>query len=127
MQSDKLSLTTIDQLSSLVERDDIEHVLKQVAQLFLDAANDWPTNQILISDFVKELNEYFGTPLTKEKISNKKLDSSSGNTWCHEAGSSVIEMLDVSKKNYGHQNLDETLQKLYSYYESQLKNIDTNS
>src|SRR5205814_5477489 len=98
MQPNNCSLTTIDQLTSLVDIDKSDHKLKDIAHLFLQAATDWPTsNQELISEFVEELKQYFGIPLTKKKISEKTFDSSRYNAWRHEAGSSIMEMLDISE------------------------------
>ena len=49
--------------------------------------NDWPTqDQHKIADFDKELKEYFGSPLTIEKIHLKKFNGK--NAWQVEAGSS---------------------------------------
>ena len=70
------------QLETSSDIDKADHKLKDVAQLFVNAARDWDTfNQTDISDFVKELKEYFGSPLTKEKIANKPLDISGNKVW----------------------------------------------
>ena len=112
------SLTTIDELSSLIDNDKSDHKLKVITQLFLRAALDWPTsNQKLISEFAEELKQYFGTPLTKKKISQKAFDSSRHNAWRHEAGSSIIEMLDLSETFYNHSDFDEALNEILTYYE----------
>jgi Elongation factor Tu C-terminal domain len=119
------SLTTIDQLNILVDIDKNDHKLRDITKLFLNAATDWPTfNQTNISDFTKELKLYFGTPLTKEKISNKQFDTSGGDVWRQEAGSSISEMLDLSEQFYTHSDFDKTIQNILSYYEQELQNID---
>jgi len=119
------TLTTIDQLSNLVDLDKKVHKLKDIAQLFIEAMTDWPTfSQTEISDFVKEVKEYFGTPLTKEKISDKTLNVSDSNLWQHEAGSSIIELLDISERFCNQADFDKILQDILSYYEQLLKNID---
>jgi hypothetical protein len=64
MLSNYSSLTTIAQLSTLVDIDKNDHKLRDITKLFLNAATDWPTfNQINISDFTKEFKLYYGTPL----------------------------------------------------------------
>lgn len=125
MQQSHYKLTTIDQLSTLIDIDKSDYKLKEIAQLFLNAATDWPTyNQTDISEFVKEIKLYYGIPLTKDKISNKPLDTLDGNVWPHEAGSSIAEMLDLSEKFYNQADFDKTVQDILSYYEQQLQYVD---
>ena len=46
-----------------------DHEIKDIANLFLSAMNDWKkTGTTYISEFIIDLKEYFGTPLTIEKI-----------------------------------------------------------
>lgn len=81
-------ITTYSKLWNLVDIDTKYHKQKDIATLFLDAMNDWPTyDQKEITEFIKELKDYFGTPLTIEKITSKKFDGH--NTWQIEAGSSI--------------------------------------
>ena len=116
MQPNNSSLTRISQLETLVDIDKADHKLKDVAQLFINAATDWDTfNQTDISDFVKELKQYFGSPLTKEKIAGKSLD----NAWRHEAGCSIFQMLDLSEKFYNQSDFDKILSDILFYYEQQ--------
>lgn len=68
----KNKITTNSELYDLVELDTTSNKIKQIAELFSTAMNDWPTyNQNEITDFVKEVKEYFGSPLTIEKIDAK--------------------------------------------------------
>jgi hypothetical protein len=125
MLANKSRLTKISQLETLADIDKADHKLKDIAQLFVNAARDWDTfNQTDISDFVKELKEYFGSPLTKEKITNKPMDRLGNNVWRHEASSSIIEMLDLSEKFCNQNNFDKVLIDILSYYEQQMQNID---
>jgi hypothetical protein len=122
MKLDNSSLTTIDELYDLVDSDESDHKLKDIARLFLEASNDWPTsNQTLISEFVQELKQYFGTPLTKKKILEKTFDHSTNNVWRHEAGSSLIEMFEISDQFYSQPDFDKILQNIISYYEQHSK------
>ncbi|HRX93420.1 MAG TPA: hypothetical protein P5158_04855 [Chitinophagaceae bacterium] len=114
-------MTKISQLETLVDIDKSDHKLKDIAELFVNAARDWDTfNQTDISDFVKELKQYFGSPLTKEKITDKPLD----NAWQHEAGSSIFQMLDLSERFYNQADFDKILSDILSYYEQQMQSID---
>ncbi|WP_166437109.1 EF-Tu C-terminal domain-related protein [Niastella caeni] len=114
-------MTKIAQLEALINIDKADHKRKDIAQLFLNAATDWDTfNQTDISDFVKELKLHFGSPLTKEKITNKPLD----NAWRHEAGSSIFQMLDLSERFYLQSDFDKILSDVLFHYEQQMQSID---
>jgi hypothetical protein len=111
------NLTTLDQLGDLVEKDKSDHNLKIIGELFLQAANDWPTpNQMEISEFVRELKQFFGTPLTKEKILTKAVSINDRNTWSHEAGTSIVEMLTLAEKFYQLSSFDGVLNKILNFY-----------
>lgn len=67
-------IITYSTLWNLVDIDIKDHKLKDIATLFLNAMNDWPTyDQTEIQEFIKELKAYFGSPLTIEKIDKKSL------------------------------------------------------
>ena len=121
MQSNNFGLTKISQLTSLVDIDKSEHKLKDIARLFLNAATDWDTNQTELSDFIRELKEYFGSPLTIDKIANKKFDNNKA--WRYEAGSSIIEMLDLSERFYNQPYFDKILEDIIAYYKQQLQGL----
>ena len=58
-----IKITSADTLQNLVDLDKEDHKLKDLAELFLNAMNDWPTtNQTDISKFIVEVKKYFGTP-----------------------------------------------------------------
>jgi hypothetical protein len=121
MQPNNSSLTKISQLETLVDIDKSDHKLKDITELFLNAARDWDTsNQTDISEFVTELKQYFGSPLTKEKIKNKPLD----NAWRHEAGSSIFQMIDLSERFCDQTDFDKILNDILSYYEQQMQRVD---
>lgn len=109
--------TSIGELKDLVEQDRQEHQLKTIAELFLQAANDWPTfDQTEISDFVNELKKYFGDPLTKENISTKAVSINDHNAWRHEAGNSIVEMMSLAERSYRESNLEKIVIKIVDYY-----------
>ena len=125
MQPNNSRLTKISQLETLVDIDKADHKLKDIAKLFVAAAKDWDTfNQTDILDFVKELKDYFGSPLTKQKIQDKPLDTSGNNVWRHEAGSSIVEMLELSERFYNQRDFDKLLSDILSYYQQQLQSVD---
>lgn len=106
---------TIDKLIDAVDKDEKLHRTKELTELFINAMNDWPTfNQTDIGEFVKGLKEYFGTPLTIEKINSKSLDLN--NSWKHEAGSSIAKLIDISTRFDNEPNFDKILDKILNYY-----------
>lgn len=108
-------ITTYSTLFDLVDIDTKDHKQKDIATLFLNAMNDWPTyNQKEISDFVKELKDYFGNPLTIEKISAKKFDGQ--NAWQIEAGSSIAELIDISTKFCNQSDFDKIVENFLNHY-----------
>jgi len=110
-------ITTYTSLYDLVNIDTIDHKQKDIANLFLNAMNDWPTsNQKEIGDFIKELKYYFGTPLTIEKITTKEFDGK--NTWQIEAGSSIAELIDISTRFCNQSDFDKIVDCFLDYYSS---------
>jgi hypothetical protein len=113
-------ITTYSALRNLVDVDPKDHKLKDIANLFLNAMNDWPTfNQSDISEFVEELKEYFGAPLTAEKIGLKKVNPQ--NAWQVEAGSSIADILLVSEKSCNQPDFDKIVENFLNYYSLQLQ------
>lgn len=119
-------IETYPTLWNLVNLDETEHKLKKIATLFLTAMNDWTAlNQTLIADFVKELKDFFGLPLTIDKINNKKLDLTKElNAWRHEAGSSIAEMISISTQFCNESDFDKILQNTLTYYEEEFSKTD---
>ena len=80
--------------------------------------NDWPTfNQTEISAFIKELKEYFGSPLTLEKIDAKKLNINDDvNVWRNESGTSIAELIESSKTYFEETDFDKIVSNVLSYY-----------
>jgi len=116
-------ITTYSTLWNLVDIDTKEHKLKDIATLFLNAMNDWPKyNQTDIADFIKELKEYFGSPLTIEKINTKKLYVQ--NAWQASAGSSIADLIDISTKFCNQSDFDKILDCFLNYYNEEFKKVD---
>ncbi len=115
---DIINIETIEDLQNAVDGDAINHTIKDLAELFINAMNDWPTfNQTKICDFVMELKDFYGNPLTLEKIDNKKLElSPEHNVWRIEAGSSIAEMIEQSNLFLRENDFDKIIQQLIEYY-----------
>ncbi|UOK42206.1 MULTISPECIES: hypothetical protein [Flavobacterium] len=112
-------IETYFELEDLIESDNSNHKLKDIAELFLTAMNDWPTyNQVRIDEFINELKEHFGEPLSIEKIKAKKLKMDTQNSWRHESGSSICEMIELSKLHYGEMDFDKIIANILDYYGS---------
>lgn len=123
MLPNKERLNTISQLETLVFIDKSENKIKDIAQLFLKASTDWDTfNQTELTDFIKELIDFFGSPLAKEKIAEKQFDSR--NAWRHEAGNSIIEMINLSERLCNETDFQQIAENIFAHYEKQLQNID---
>ncbi|HEU4790558.1 MAG TPA: hypothetical protein VFS71_12795 [Flavobacterium sp.] len=119
-------IITYSTLWNLVEIDTKNHYLKDITTLFLSAMLDWPTyNQTNIEEFIKELKNYFGTPLTIEKIDSHKLDISTDlSVWRNEAGSSIADLIDISTKFCNQSNFDEIIENILNYYSEEFNKVD---
>jgi hypothetical protein len=116
-------IETYSTLWNLVGIDQTDHKLKDIATLFLNAMNDWPTqDQSKIADFVHELNEYFGSPLTVEKINARKFNGQ--NAWQVEAGSSIAALIDTSTRFCNESTLDNIVNNILDYYEQEFNKSD---
>jgi len=116
-------ILTYSTLWSLVNLDTKDHKQKDIAQLFLNAMLDWKrTNPTTISDFIKDLKKYFGTPLTKDKIIDKHYDGN--NAWDIEAGSSITELIDLSGEFYNETDFDKIVDNMLKYYEQEFCKVD---
>lgn len=116
-------ITTYSTLWNLVDIDTKDHKLKDIATLFLNAMNDWPTyNQTSIHEFIKELKEYFGSPMTVEKIDQRKFDVQ--NAWQIEAGSSIAELIDTSTKFCNQSDFDKIIDSVLNFYNEEFSKVD---
>ena len=116
-------ITNYSTLWNLVDIDTKDHKQKEIATLFLNAMNDWDTlNQTKISDFIKELKQYFGTPVTIDKIAKKKLNED--NFWKLEAGSSIINLIDISSQFCNQSDFDKIVETFLNFYNQEFKKVD---
>ena len=120
-----LEIKTYSTLWSLVDIDKNEHQLKIIANLFLEAMNDWPTyNQDLISEFLKELKDFYGFPITLEKIDTKHKALDEKDAWKIESGSSIAEMIEFSKLYLNEKEFEKIVENILAYYNSEFKKVD---
>lgn len=114
----KNNIEKYSELLELVESDLTNHKLKKIAELFLEAMRDWPTyNQEMIFDFIAELKNFFGSPLTLNKIDEKVIDYNiEENVWRKESGSSIAEMIEFSKLYYNETDFDKIVVNILNYY-----------
>lgn len=116
-------IETYDTLWSLVVLDTEEHKVKDIATLFLNAMNDWPTmNQTLIAEFIGELKTFFGTPLTIKKLNTNKFNGQ--NAWQLEAGSSIAELIDISTRFCNESDFDKITNNILNHYNKEFNKVD---
>lgn len=110
-------ILTINDLRETIDKDSNNHRIKELAELFWTAMNDWPTyNQIYIKDFIKELYDYYGFPLNIDKIKRKKLNLNvDGDAWKQESGSSIAEIIDISTRFDNEPDFDRILNQILNY------------
>ena len=111
-------------LYSLIEMDSENSPIKKIGELFLMAMTDWPEGIEKIDDFTCELKEYFGNPLTSKKIDNKILNTKNHNSWKHEAGCSISELIKLSEIEYNETDFDKILNKILNKYEIEYRKVD---
>jgi hypothetical protein len=120
----KRAIETYETLWDLVELDTKAHAIKDLAKFFLTAMNDWRTlNQVMIVEFVAELKNYFGSPLTIKAIDSKKFDGL--NAWEVETGSSIAEMIKLSTQFCNESDFDKILETILNYYEEEFSRVDS--
>ncbi|WP_309360933.1 DNA translocase FtsK [Sphingobacterium sp.] len=123
--ADEINIKNIQQLVDLMNNDPNDHPLKKMGLLFAAAMNDWPThNQTNINEFIQELQNYFGTPITKDVILNKATSLSNDDAWRKESASSLLELFDLAGTEYKGENLEQLIQVIINYYEQPPKIAD---
>jgi hypothetical protein len=116
-------IITYSTLWNLVDVDRKDHQLKDIAMLFLNAMNDWPTyNQTDITDFIRELKAYFGSPLAVEKIEAKTFNGQSA--WQVEAGSSISALIEISTRLCNQSDFDKIIDSILNYYNDEFNQVD---
>lgn len=121
-----LKITTYQTLRYLVDIDKNDHKIKDIARLFLEATNDWPSkNSRDIYKTIHEFKALFGDPLTIEKISHCNIPSREVHwAWMLEAGSSLCELIELAKKFYNISDFDSIVDHFLGYYEQEFARTD---
>jgi hypothetical protein len=119
-----LKIDTYSTLYNLIEMDSEYNPIKEIGRLFLCAMNDWPTQNEIIEAFTKELKEYFGNPITVKNIHSKKLIIGNHNSWKHESGSSISELIKLSEIELNETNFEKILNIILNKYELQYREVD---
>ncbi len=117
----KNNIITYYDLNDLVESDSENTGIRHSAELFLSAMLDWPTfNLENISQFITELENYFGKPLTREQIAAKKLEYDDVSVWRNESGYAISEMISIAETSMKETNFEKIVTMILSHYESKL-------
>jgi len=113
-------LISYSELSDAIENDNSDNKIKARAEFLFTSISDYPTFNLKEPiDFLNELKNEIGSPLTYELIDNyeKKLTFDNGdNTWKKEALSSVLEMFYWDKTK----TLDELIREISIHYKLKL-------
>lgn len=115
-------IETYSTLWNLVDIDQTDHKLKDIATLLLNAMNDWRTDHDKIFDYILEFKKYFGSPLTIENIDARKFNGQNG--WEVEAGSSIAELIYTSTKFCNESNFDNIIKNILDFYEQEFNKTD---
>ncbi|QMV67934.1 DNA translocase FtsK [Sphingobacterium paramultivorum] len=122
----EINIQNTQQFIDLINNHPNDHPLKTIGLLFAAAINDWPTqNQTNINEFVQELQNYFGTPLTKESILAKTTSFSDEDAWRKESAASLLELLDLAETQYQEKNLEQLIEAIIKHYEEPSKIADS--
>ena len=77
---------------------------------------DWPKGYENISVYINDFKAYFGSPLSIDAITSKKFNFK--DSWQLESGSSIAEMIEISKLYLGEERFDEIIQIIFNYYKN---------
>jgi hypothetical protein len=118
-------ITTLRTFENIVDFENENPRIKQLAELFLTAMNDWPSyNQTEISEFTTELRKFIGSPITLNKIEAKSKTNILNNAWKIVSASSIAEMIKNSELFINESDFDKIISKILDYYNSKFSEID---
>ncbi|AEE52834.1 DUF4279 domain-containing protein [Haliscomenobacter hydrossis] len=111
-------ISTFRSLMLLVDQDESDHVLKDIALLFESALRDWPTdNSRDIVKCIQEFKGYFGDPFTFVDGRIINIVEAPDWSWRGESGAALTEMIELSIKHYGTADFDAIVGRVLSHYE----------
>jgi Domain of unknown function (DUF4279) len=109
-------ITTFDSLRYLLDLDETDHDLKEMATLFVDALRDWGNCQNIVK-CVEDFKAYFGNPLTVENTAHYTGRSNEDWAWRGEAGMSLSKMIAISTKAHNIADFDTIVDNFLGHYE----------
>ena len=109
-------ITTFRSLMHLVDLDETDHAMKEMANLFVEALRDWGNCQNIVK-CIEDFKAYFGNPLTVENTAHYTGRSNENWAWRGEAGMSLSEMIANSTKAYNIADFDTIVDNFLSHYE----------
>lgn len=109
-------IISVEELSHKIDQDNSDSKFKIAAQLLLEAINDWPTlNLSELKEFLFELHNEVGLPLTLERITNySKTLTIVDSAWKLEAAYSLIKIFKYDNTK----TLDTIISELSEHYKS---------
>lgn len=111
-------INTYRSLLHLVRLDATDHILKDLAQLFLSALTDWPTDTHHdIVKCIQEFKDYFGDPFTFVDGRIVNIVHAPDWTWRSESGAALTKMIDLSIGHLDTADFDVIVDRVLSYYE----------
>jgi Domain of unknown function (DUF4279) len=105
-------------LMLLINQDETDHPLKDIALLLGSALVDWPTdNSHDIVKCIQEFKDYFGDPFTfvDGRIINI-IHFPTYSSWRGEAGWAITKMIELSIKHFDTADFDAIVDRVLSYY-----------
>lgn len=116
-------ITTYTTLWNLVEADENDNELKDMARLLLEAMDDWPgAGQNSIANFLNELKGFFGHALTIKLIRAKKLDGY--NAWQLAVGAAILAILNIAAKHHMESDFDKIIGHILNHYNEVFREVD---
>lgn len=111
-------INTFRSLMLLVNQDEGDHVLKDMALRFVSAMRDWPTDNYRdIAKFIQEFKGYFGDPFTFVNGRIINIVNAPDWTWRAEAGAAITKMIELSIQHFDTEDFDAIVDRMLSYYE----------
>ncbi|MDX2068546.1 MAG: DUF4279 domain-containing protein [Haliscomenobacter sp.] len=111
-------INTYRSLLHLVRLDETDHIFKDIAQLFLSALTDWPTDDHHdIVKCIQGFKDYFGDPFTFVDGRIINIASAPDWTWRGEAGAALTKMIELSIEHLDTADFDVIVDRVLSYYE----------
>ncbi|UFK97754.1 hypothetical protein [Kaistella faecalis] len=118
-------ITTFRTLENIVDFENENVEIKQLAELFLTAMNDWDSNnQTNIFEYITKLRKFVGSPITLKKIEVKSKTNILNNACKIESTTSIAEMIKNAEQKIQENDFDKIITQILNYYNSKFEEID---